>query len=151
MSLWAALLAGANLVHHAAGWLEGGLCASFEKMVLDAEMLQMMGELLRPVVVDDEEMALPAQAEVGVGGHFFGAGHTLARFETAFYQPLLSDWRNHGAWHEAGAPDAAQRALRIWKALLDAYAPPPLAADRREALMGWVARRKEEIRREKLR
>jgi trimethylamine---corrinoid protein Co-methyltransferase len=151
MSLWAALLGGANLVHHAAGWLEGGLCASFEKMVLDAEMLQMVGELLRPVVVDDEEMALPAQAEVGPGGHFFGAGHTLARFETAFYQPLLSDWRNHGTWLEAGAPDAAQRALGIWKALLHTAAPPPLAPDRREALIAYVAHRKEEIASEGLR
>ena len=151
MSLWAALLGGANLVHHAAGWLEGGLCASFEKMVLDAEMLQMLGELLRPVVVDEEEMALSAQAEVGPGGHFFGAGHTLDRFETAFYQPLLSDWRNHGAWLEAGAPDAARRALRIWKVLLHMAAPPPLAPDRREALMAYVARRKEEIASEGLR
>jgi trimethylamine---corrinoid protein Co-methyltransferase len=120
-------------------------------MVLEAGMPRMMGEPPRPVVVDDEEMAPPAQAEVGPGGHFFGAGHTLARFEAAFYQPLLSDWRNHGAWREAGAPGAARRALRIWKALLDAYEPPPLAPDRREALMRWVARRKEEIRREGLR
>jgi trimethylamine---corrinoid protein Co-methyltransferase len=110
-----------------------------------------VGEPLRPVVVDDEEVALSAQAEVGPGGHFFGASHTLARFETAFYQPLLSDWRNHGAWREAGAPDAARRALRIWKALLHTASTPPLAPDRREALMAYVARRKEQIASEGLR
>jgi trimethylamine---corrinoid protein Co-methyltransferase len=150
MSLWAALLGGANLVHHAAGWLEGGLCASFEKLVLDAELLQMAGELLRPVTVDEDELALAAHTEVPPGGHFFGAGHTLARFETAFYRPLLSDWRNHEAWREAGGLDATQRANKIWKALLAAYAPPPLEPGRREALEAYVARRKEEIAREGL-
>jgi trimethylamine--corrinoid protein Co-methyltransferase len=150
MSLWAALTGGANLVHHAAGWLEGGLCASFEKLVLDAEMLQMAGELLRPVVIDEDELALSAQAEVPPGGHFFGAGHTLARFETAFYRPLLSDWRNYETWRESGALDATQRANRLWKALLEAYTPPPLDPARREALAAYVARRKEEIGRDGL-
>lgn len=145
MSIWSAIMGGANLIHHAAGWMEGGLCASFEKMVLDAEMLQMMGEFLRPVVVDEDQIAFSAQVEVGVGGHFFGAAHTMERFETAFYQPLLSDWRSYENWREAGSLDATQRALRIWKSLLASYQPPPLAPDRREALQAYVSSRKEEI------
>jgi trimethylamine--corrinoid protein Co-methyltransferase len=150
MSLWAALVSGANLIHHAAGWLEGGLVASYEKMVLDAEMLQMMGQMMQPILVDEGTLAMSAQQEVPVGGHFFGAQHTLARYETAFYTPLLSDWRNFDAWREAGAPDATTRANRIWKQLLEHDQPPPLAADRREALDAYIARRREEIGRDGL-
>ena len=94
MSLWAAVMGHANYVNHSAGWLEGGLVASFEKLVIDADNLQMMSEYLQPVVVDDDTLALDAIAEVAPGGHFFGAKHTLARYETAFYRPLVSDWRN---------------------------------------------------------
>lgn len=150
MSLWPALLSGANLVHHAAGWLEGGLCASFEKMVLDAEMLQMMAELARPVRVEGDELALSAHAEVPPGGHFFAAAHTLARYQTAFYEPLLSEVRGFDAWQEAGAEDAARRACRIWQELLAAYEPPPLAPDRLEALQAFTDRRKAEIERQGL-
>src|SRR3546814_18216588 len=79
---------------HGAGWLEGGLCASFEKFVLDVEMLQMMSEVLTPLEVSEESIGLDAIREVGPGGHFFRPAHTPARYETAFYSPLLSDWRN---------------------------------------------------------
>src|SRR3546814_5726333 len=85
---------------HGAGWLEGGLCAPFEKFVLDVEMLQMMSEVLTPLEVSEESIGLDAIREVGPGGHFFGAAHTLARYETAFYSPLLSDWRNFETWQE---------------------------------------------------
>ena len=88
MSLWGAVMGGANLVNHAAGWLEGGLTACFEKLIIDAEMLQMMAEYLQPIVVDDASLGLDAIAEVGPGGHFFGSPHTLERYETAFYSPL---------------------------------------------------------------
>jgi trimethylamine--corrinoid protein Co-methyltransferase len=118
MSLWAALVSGANLIHHAAGWLEGGLVASYEKMVLDAEMLQMMGQMMQPILVDEGTLAMSAQQEVPAGGHFFGTAHTLERYETAFYTPLLSDWRNYDTWREAGSQDATTRANRIWKQLL---------------------------------
>jgi trimethylamine--corrinoid protein Co-methyltransferase len=141
MSLWAAILGHGNLVLHAAGWIEGGLCASFEKMVLDAEMLQMMAAFLRPFEVNADTLALEAVREVGPGGHFFGAAHTLARYETAFYQPLLSDWRNFETWREEGARDATARAHRIYKQLLDAYQPPPLDPSIDEALQAFVARR----------
>jgi trimethylamine--corrinoid protein Co-methyltransferase len=145
ISLWAAILGGANMVYHAAGWMEGGLTADFEKVILDAELLQGMAEFLTPIEVTEETLGLDAIREVGPGGHFFGAAHTLARYETAFYAPLLSDWRNFGTWREAGGETATQRATKIWQALLADFTPPPLPEDRREALDAYVARRKAEI------
>jgi trimethylamine--corrinoid protein Co-methyltransferase len=143
MSLWGAILGHANLVNHAAGWLEGGLTASFEKLILDAEMLQMMAETLRPIEVNEDTLAVEAIAEVGPAGHFFGAAHTLARYETAFYTPLLSDWRNFKSWEEAGSPDALKRANALWKRLLQEYTQPPLDPAIDEALAAYVRRRKE--------
>jgi trimethylamine--corrinoid protein Co-methyltransferase len=143
MSIWGAVMGHANLVKHGAGWMEGGLVASLEKMILDAEILQMMAEFLRPLEVNDDTLAVDAIAEVGPGGHFFGATHTLARYETAFYAPILSDWRNFETWREAGALDTARRANAIWKRLLADYQPPPLDPARAEALDDYVTRRKE--------
>jgi trimethylamine--corrinoid protein Co-methyltransferase len=145
MSLWGAVMGHANLVVHAAGWLESGLTASFEKLVVDAEMLQMVAEYLRPLEVDEDSLGLAAIAEVGPGGHFFGAKHTLARYETAFYSPLLSDWRNFESWQEAGSLDATRRANAIWKGLLASYEQPPLDPAVDAALVDYVARRKEQI------
>jgi trimethylamine--corrinoid protein Co-methyltransferase len=110
-------------------------------MVVDAEMLQMMAEFLQPIAVDEDSLGLSAIAEVGPGGHFFGAAHTLARYETAFYAPMVSDWRNFESWREAGAKDTAQRANAIWKQLLAEYRPPPLDPAIDEALKDYVARR----------
>ena len=144
MSLWAAFLAHGNFIHHGAGWMEGGLVASFEKMIVDAEMIQGMFEILSPTVVNDAEIGMEAMAEVGPGGHFFGTGHTLERYEKAFYAPILSDWRNYESWVEAGSPDAALRANRIWKQLLKDFEEPPLDPAIREELDAFVARRKAE-------
>ena len=144
MSIWGAVLGHANLLHHGAGWLEGGLTASFEKAVLDAEMLQMISEFLQPLVVDDETLAFDAIAEVQPGGHFFGANHTLRHYDTAFYQPMLSDWRNFETWQEDGARNATWRANRIWKELLRRFEAPPLDPARAEELEAFVRRRKEE-------
>jgi trimethylamine--corrinoid protein Co-methyltransferase len=148
MSIWAAVMGHANMVYHGAGWMEGGLTASFEKIVLDAEMLQMMAEVLVPLEVTEETLGLEAIRDVGPGGHFFGAAHTLARYETAFYQPMLADWRNYETWEDAGAQTATQRATAIWKTLLAAYEPPPLEPAVAEALEAFAARRKEEIARQ---
>jgi len=145
MSIWGAVLGGASLLYQGAGWLEGGLTASFEKLILDAELLQQMARLLQPLKIDDDELGLDAIAEVGPGGHFFGSAHTLARYETAFYQPFLSDWRNFETWQQDGAQTATQRANRIWKQLLAEYEPPPLDPGRGEALDEFVERRKREI------
>ncbi len=145
MSLWGAITGGANLVNHAAGWLEGGLTASFEKLIVDAEMLQMMVEYLQPIVVNEDSLGLAAIDEVGPGGHFFGSPHTMQRYETAFYTPLLSDWRNFESWVENGSEDATVRANRIWKQLLAEYEQPPLDAGIDEALSEFVARRKRQL------
>lgn len=145
MSLWGAVMGGANLVNHAAGWLEGGLTASFEKLVIDAEMLQMIAEYLRPIVIDDDQLALEAIAAVGPGGHFFASPHTMERYETAFYAPMVSDWRNFETWSEAGSVDATVRANKIWKQLVDEYEQPALDAAIDEELVDFVARRKVEL------
>ncbi len=124
MAIWSAVMARANLVHHALGWLEGGLCASFEKFVIDAEMLQGMVEVLKPVIVDDDTLGLDAIREVGPGGHFFSARQTMQRYKTEFYEPILSDWRNYETWSEAGALDATARANRVYRQLLKEYQEP---------------------------
>jgi trimethylamine--corrinoid protein Co-methyltransferase len=144
MSLWGAVMGHANLVLHSAGWMEGGLVASFEKMVVDAEMIQGMTEFMRPLEVNDDTLAVDAIKEVGPGGHFFGSAHTLARYENAFYAPLVSDWRNYETWRQAGAVEAAQHANAIWKQLLAEYTPPPIDPAIDEALKAYVAKRKAE-------
>jgi trimethylamine--corrinoid protein Co-methyltransferase len=144
MSLWGAAMGHANIVMHAAGWLEGGLTASFEKVVLDAELLQMMAEFMTPIEVSEETLGLDAMREVGPGGHFFGAAHTLKRYETAFYAPILSDWRNFESWEEDGGRSATERAHDLYKQILAEYEAPPLDAAIRDELEAFVARRKEE-------
>jgi trimethylamine--corrinoid protein Co-methyltransferase len=145
MSLWGAIMGHTNLVNHAGGWLEGGLTASFEKLVVDAEMLQMMAETLKPIVVNDEELALSAIAEVPPGGHHFGTAHTLERYETAFYAPLVSNRQNFEAWQESGSIDTAQRANAIWKQLLAEYEKPEIDPAVEEALTSYADKRKEAI------
>ena len=143
MAIWSAVMGQANLVHHALGWLEGGLCASFEKFVMDAEMLQGITEVLKPVVVNDDTLGLDAIREVGPGGHFFAAQQTMERFESEFYRPILSDWRNFETWFEDGARDATRRANQIYKRLLDEYEPPVLDAGVLEELDRFVDTTKE--------
>ena len=144
MSLWGAVMGHANLVMHGAGWLEGGLSASFEKFVLDAEMLQMMAETLRLLDTSEDALGLDAVKEVGPGGHFFGAAHTLARYENAFYSPMLSDWRNFETWAENGAETATQRAHGLYRKLLEQYEAPPLDDALAEEIDAFVTRRKAE-------
>ncbi len=144
MAIWGALFGGCNLLLHGAGWIEGGLTASFEKIIIDVEMLQMMASLFEPVVFDKDTLALEAIREVGPASHFFGAAHTLARYQDAFYSPLLSDWRNFESWRDDGAVDATQRAHRIYKETLAAFTPPPIEPDRLEAIDAFIAKRTEE-------
>lgn len=143
-SLWGAVMGGGNLVMHAAGWLEGGLSASFEKTILDVDLLQMVAEFLDPLAVDEASLALDAVREVGPGGHYFGAAHTRARYRDAFYAPLLSDWRNHESWREAGSPTAMTRATQLWQETLAGCEAPPLDPAIAEELDAFVARRKQE-------
>jgi trimethylamine--corrinoid protein Co-methyltransferase len=145
MAVWGALMGGVNLLYQGAGWLEGGLTASYEKLILDAEILQMMSEVLQPLIVDEGSLGFDAIAEVGPGGHFFGTAHTLERFETAFYTPMLSDWRNFETWQADGSRTATERANGVWKRVLAEAVPPPLDPAVAEALDAFVARRKREI------
>jgi trimethylamine--corrinoid protein Co-methyltransferase len=140
-SLWAVQSGHANVVYHAAGWLEGGLCASFEKFVMDCETLQQLVWLNREIDTSEAALAVDAIAEVGPTGHFFGCQHTQERYETAFYAPFLSDWRNFESWQESGAVQTPERANRLLKEILAAFEPPAMDAARREELDAFVDRR----------
>ncbi len=144
MALWGAVLGGANLVIHAAGWLEGGLSASYEKFILDIEHLQMMAELFQPVPFNEGELAMNALREVGSGGHFFGTAHTMERYQSAFYAPFISDWSNYGQWQEAGSLTADRRANARWKDVLAKFTPPPCDPAIVEATDAFIAKRIEE-------
>jgi trimethylamine--corrinoid protein Co-methyltransferase len=143
-SLWGAIMGGGNFIKHAAGWMEGGLTFSYEKFILDVDLLQMVSEFLTPLVVDEDTLALDAIREVGPGGHFFGTPHTQERYRNAFYAPLLSDWRNYESWAEAGSPTAYEKANRLWKEALAQYEAPPLDPAIAEELDAFVERRKAE-------
>jgi trimethylamine--corrinoid protein Co-methyltransferase len=142
LSLWPAVMAHANIILHSAGWLEAGLVCSIEKFVIDVEGLAVMQRMLEGVVVDDETLALSSIAEVGPGGHHFGTAHTLARYRSEFYMPIVSDRQNYEKWREDGSRDAARRAHTLARQLLDHYEPPPMDAAVAEELAAFVARRK---------
>ncbi len=140
-ALWGAIMGGANIVFHGAGWMEGGLHASPEKMVVDADLLQMVATFLQPLVIDDATLALDAIAEVGPGGHHFGTQHTQDRYRSAFNRPMISDWRNFETWDEAGQPTSLDHAERVVSELLSTYEPPPIDAAVRAELDDFVDRR----------
>lgn len=143
-SLWALIQGGGNFIMHSAGWMEGGLTCSFEKFILDCDLLQMVAEFLTPLDVSPAGLAMDAIREVGPGGHYFGTAHTLERFETAFYSPILSDWRNFETWQEAGSPTAYQKANAVWQRELATYERPAMDPAIEEELDAFVARRKAE-------
>ncbi|MEO5322581.1 trimethylamine methyltransferase family protein [Mesorhizobium sp. CC13] len=143
-SLWGCVQGGGNFVKHAAGWLEGGLTCSYEKTILDIDLLQMVAEFLTPLDLSEDALAIDAIRDVGPGGHFFGTAHTQSRYKTAFYAPIISDWRNFETWAEAGSPTAIQRANRIWKERLAAYEEPWIDPAIREELNAFVDKRKAE-------
>ncbi len=144
-SLWASIMGHANLITHTAGWLEGGLSASLEKMIVDAEMLRGWAEVLKPIAFSDDDLGIEAIMNIAPGGHFFGSSHTIARYETAFYRPILSDWTNFENWSDAGAKNATTRANALWKKLRDAYVPPPLDPSISEDLDAFVQGRKRDL------
>lgn len=141
--LWGSTLAGATISIHSAGWIEGGLGFSYEKMITDVEALQTIAELCLPTPEDDDAIGFAAIAEVQPGGHFFAAAHTISRYRTAFYEPLVADWSNFGAWTKAGAMTATERATAIWRERLASFSPPPAAAAAAPALDAFIAKRSE--------
>ncbi len=140
-SLWGAVQGGGNFMMHGAGWLEGGLRCSYEKMILDIDLLQMVAEFLQPLDTGEEALAVEAIRAVGPGGHFFGTPHTQERYRTAFHSPILSDWRNFESWTEAGSPTAMEKANRVWKERLASYEKPPMDPAIAEELDDFVERR----------
>lgn len=139
--LWGATLGGATVCVHAAGWMEGGLSVSYEKLITDLEAIQTIAELCIETPQDDDAFALDAIAEVQPGGHFFSTAHTMARYRTAFYEPLVADLSNFGAWVESGSLTATQRANNVWKQRLANYRPPTLDTTSVEALQQFIQQR----------
>jgi trimethylamine--corrinoid protein Co-methyltransferase len=145
MTMLPTFLAGINWVMHAAGWLEGGLVACYEKFVIDVQVLEMLQKEFTPLEFDEESLAFGAHVEVGHGGHFLGAEHTMERFRTCFYRPYLSSSENYERWMRNGARDTAARAAEIYKKRLAEYEPPPLDDAVREELADYVTRRRREL------
>jgi trimethylamine--corrinoid protein Co-methyltransferase len=145
MTMLPTFLAGANFVMHSAGWLESGLVSCFEKFIVDIEILRMLQEEFKPLEVTDDTIAFSAHEEVGHGGHFLGATHTLERFRDCFYRPQLSSTENFERWNRLGARDTAARAGEIWQKTLDEYEEPTLDAAIREELAEFVTRRRAEL------
>jgi trimethylamine--corrinoid protein Co-methyltransferase len=145
MAMFGATMGYGNLVYHGAGWLEGGLVASFEKVMVDVEMIQHIIGMMQPIDTSPDELGVEAIASVEAGGHFFGTDHTMARYETAFYTPMLSDWTNSEAWKAAGAKNATRRATELWQQVLEEYEQPELDPAKRDCIDDYIARRKEDI------
>lgn len=144
-SLQAGLHGGVNFMLHAAGWLEGGLVASMEKFVMDADQLTAMGRLAAGIAVDDGTLAWEAFTEVGPGGHYLGCAHTQARFRDAFWRSELLDYSPFETWAENGAQDTDALARARVRRMLEAYTPPPLDQGIAEGLADFVALRKETL------
>jgi trimethylamine--corrinoid protein Co-methyltransferase len=145
MTMIPTFLAGTNWVMHSAGWLESGLVSCYEKFIVDIELLRMLQEEFTPLEVDEEALAFGAHEEVGAGGHFLGAAHTLERFRDCFYRPLLSSTENFERWKRLGERDATARAGEIWREKLEGYEPPAIDPALRQELADFVARRRTEL------
>ena len=147
MTMLPTFLAGTNWVMHSAGWLESGLASCYEKFIVDIELLRMLQEEFKPFEITEESLAWDAHQEVGHGGHFFGAAHTLEHFRDCFYRPLLSSTANFERWQRLGGDDATARARKIWHDTLEAYEQPPLDDAIRAELDEYVDRRRRGARR----
>ena len=145
MTLLPTFLAGTNFVMHAAGWLEGGLVSCYEKFIIDIELLRELRVEFTPLEITEESLAFGAHEEVGHGGHFLGAEHTMERFRECFYRPMLSSTANFERWLKLGGKDTAARAGEIWRKKLESFEPPPLDDAIRAELDDFVARRRREL------
>ena len=145
MTMLPTFLAGTNVVMHTAGWLEGGLVACYEKFVVDVQVLEMLQKEFTPLEIDEASLAFGAHEEVGHGGHFLGAEHTMERFRDCFYRPVLNSSDNFERWNRLGARDTAARAGEIVDKTLEEYEAPPLDDAIREELEDFVIRRRAEL------
>jgi trimethylamine---corrinoid protein Co-methyltransferase len=145
MTMIPTFLAGTNWVMHSAGWLESGLVSCYEKFIVDIEVLRMLQVEFTPLEVDEASLAFGAHEEVGPGGHFLGAAHTLERFRDCFYRPLLSSTENFERWKRLGERDATARAGEIWRERLEQYEPPAIDPELRQELADYVTRRRKEL------
>lgn len=145
MTMLPTFLAGANYVMHTAGWLEGGLVSCFEKYVMDVQVLEMLQKEFTPIDFTEADLAFDAHEEVGHGGHFLGAMHTMERFRTCFYRPWLSSSENFERWTRNGSKDTAARATEIYHQKIEEYEQPPLDDAIREQLEDYVIRRRAEL------
>jgi trimethylamine---corrinoid protein Co-methyltransferase len=145
MSLWPTFLAGTNFVMHSAGWLESALVSCYEKFITDVEGLRMMYEVFKPLEINEETLAYSAHQEVGQGGHFLGAAHTLERFRECFYRPLVSSTENYERWNRNGGNDTAARATEVWRKTLEEYEQPPMDEELVAELKAFVDRRRTEL------
>ncbi len=144
MGLWGCLMAGATVVIHSAGWLEGGLSVSYEKLITDAEVLNMVAELCAGAQAGVDEIGFEtALSEVDPSGHFFASTQTMARYDTEFYQPIVHDYANFGTWEERGAQDASTRATQVWKDILAADMRPGIDAEKTAGLQDYIRGRTE--------
>lgn len=144
-TMWPAYLAHTNFILHSVGWLEGGLTASYEKFVMDAEMLAMFYYFSQGLEINDETLALDMIDLVGPGGHHFDTPHTQSRYTDAFFESALGDRQGYDHWLAQGAKDACQRANGLWKDILACYEPPPLDPGIEESLRQFVEKRGREL------
>jgi trimethylamine--corrinoid protein Co-methyltransferase len=145
MTMLPTFLAGANFVMHTAGWLEGGLVSSFEKYVIDVQILESLQAEFTPLEIDEDTLAFSAHQEVGHGGHFLGAAHTMERFRDCFYRPFLSSSDNYERWTRFGSKDTATRAGDIYRAKIEEYQMPDMDPALREEIEAFVSRRRAEL------
>jgi trimethylamine---corrinoid protein Co-methyltransferase len=141
MGLWGCLMAGATVIIHSAGWLEGGLSVSYEKLITDAEVLNMIAELCRGAKADKDAIGFDAIKEVAPSGHFFATTQTMERYNTEFYEPIVHDYANFGTWTERGAQSANERATGVWERILADGKGPDIDADKLAELQAYIAKR----------
>ena len=145
MTMMPTFLSGTNWVMHTAGWLEGGLVSSYDKFILDVEILQSLMAEFTPLEFNESSLAFDAHLEVGHGGHFLGAAHTMERFRDCFYRPFLTNSDNYERWTRLGSRDTRDRAAEIWQKKLDEYVLPEMDSQILAELTEFVAKRKSEL------
>lgn len=145
MTMLPTVLGRVNFVLHAAGWLENGMTAGYEKFVLDCDILGMFHKLMGGLDISSEGMAMDAIRDVSPGEHFLETDHTMRNFRTAFYRAELLDYTDYDEWEMIGRQDAVVRASLRIKDLLDNYEAPPIDSAKKAALEAFVSKRKGEL------